>query len=290
MDRQTQWPTILIALLVPAFLVAQPTLEQTWELGEGLDRPESVIYHKDTGALYVSNIKGSPSVTDGNGYLSTVSLEGHMLEEKWVTGLDAPKGMAIYGDTLYVSDITNLVAIEIPTGTILKRYPASGAKFLNDVAADRKGRVYVSDSGAGILYRLVNGELDVWLKTDAVTSPNGIYTTAGNLIVAAADGDAGDPGSMRYLKQVNYKSKKVRGIPPAEPIGGLDGVESDGRDGYFLTGWIDATVWHFLPGEGATVLREISQGTADIDYIHEKNLLLLPVMMSNQLIAFRVIF
>jgi hypothetical protein len=68
-----------------------------------------------------------------------------MIEPEWVTGLDAPKGMAQYGNTLYVADVDRLVAVDTASGEITGTWAAEDAQFLNDVAVDKSGRVFVSN-------------------------------------------------------------------------------------------------------------------------------------------------
>ena len=98
------------------------------------------------GIAYVSNVAGKPTDKDGNGFISKISLkDGKVVTLEWATGLDAPKGLALVGDTLYAADIDKLAEINTKTGKIVALHDAPGATFLNDVAADGKGNVYVSD-------------------------------------------------------------------------------------------------------------------------------------------------
>ena len=60
----------------------------------------------------------APTAKDGEGWISKLSPKGEVLEAKWVTGLNAPKGMRVQGDTLWVSDIDELVAINRKSGKI----------------------------------------------------------------------------------------------------------------------------------------------------------------------------
>jgi hypothetical protein len=91
-------------LLVGTLASAQDVV---WTL-EGLETPESVYFDEARDTLYVSNIAGEMLEKDGNGFISRVGLDGQMLEARWVTGLDAPKGLVSDGTTLYVSDIDRL--------------------------------------------------------------------------------------------------------------------------------------------------------------------------------------
>jgi DNA-binding beta-propeller fold protein YncE len=95
-----------------------------WETPANLKNPESVAYAPKQNVLFVSNVNGKPDEKDQNGFISKISpYNGTIIDLNWVTGLNAPKGMAISNDNskLYVSDITDLVEIDIVNGKIIKR-------------------------------------------------------------------------------------------------------------------------------------------------------------------------
>ena len=125
-----------------------------------MKNPESVVYAPKQNVLFVSNIDGKPDQKDQSGFISKVSpSNGSIIELNWITGLNAPKGMAIYDNNnsssrLYVSDITDLVEIDIGSGKIIKRFNAPGSTFLNDVALDDQGNIYVSDTVTNTIYKL----------------------------------------------------------------------------------------------------------------------------------------
>lgn len=113
----------------------------------GLKTPESVLPDPGGEFAYVSNIDGQPLEKDGKGFISKISLkDGTLIEPQWATGLNAPKGMALVKDRLYVSDLDRLAEIDTKTGKIVASYDVQNPGFLNDVAADGEGRVYMSDS------------------------------------------------------------------------------------------------------------------------------------------------
>ncbi len=113
-----------------------------WE-ATGFQNPESALADTATDTIYVSNVAGGPGDRDGNGYISKLTLDGKATAEKWVTGLDAPKGLALSGGKLYVADLDKLVEIDVASGTIVTKHEAPGAKILNDVTVDGEGRVYI---------------------------------------------------------------------------------------------------------------------------------------------------
>ena len=136
-------------------------LELNWEL-DGLSNPESVIYDQSLNHLYVSNVNGSPIEKDANGFISIVSLSGKIIQEKWVIGVNAPKGLALHGRTLYTADIDELVAIDIDSGRIINKFKVDDAKFLNDVTASENGDVYVSDMALDRIHILTEDNFSIW--------------------------------------------------------------------------------------------------------------------------------
>ncbi len=135
------------------------TIVQKWQIADGIRVPESILFDGTDNILYVSNINGQPTEKNQKGFISKVTLDGKMDVLKWATGLNAPKGSAIFGEFLYVSDIDHLVQIHLKTGKIKNRFPAQGVQFLNDVVTDFKGNVYVSDMSAenSVIYQLSRG-------------------------------------------------------------------------------------------------------------------------------------
>jgi len=109
--------------------------EEVWSL-DGFQAPESALLDTEHNVLYVSNVAGEANAKDGVGFISKVSLDGKMQEAEWVKGLNAPKGLVMHGDKLYVSDVDQLVEIDVNSGAVTNTYNAEGAQFLNDTAVD----------------------------------------------------------------------------------------------------------------------------------------------------------
>jgi sugar lactone lactonase YvrE len=289
------WSFLLtITLNNPAWALEQaktPTgLTPAWTLSEGLAQPESVKYDAKRSRLYVSNIQGNPSEKDGKGSISIVSLEGQLLNKAWVTaGLNAPKGMAIVADTLYVADIDGLVAIDLNQGKVIKRYDAKDAKFLNDVTADSAGNVYVSDTFVDRIYCLCDGKFDLWLHTADLMSPNGLFAEDHRLLVAGwgIRTEGFTTTTLGHLKAVTYNDKKITSVGDGKPLGNLDGLEADGKDGYYVTDWMAGKLFHLDVTGKAAELMHLKQGAADLAYLVEKKLLVIPMMNDNELRAFK---
>jgi len=281
----------LFLILLPVLAAADsPLLVPAWQTPTQFQQPESVVYDSQRDQLFVSNVNGAPNEADGNGYISLLSVDGQLIDQHWLTGLDAPKGLAIVGNTLYVADINQLVVIDIKHKKITQRYPVSDAKFLNDVAADISGNIYVSDMLTDTIYRLAQGKFEVWLHDEALEYPNGLLVEGDNLIVASwgkmTDGFATDiPG---HLKTINIASKHIQSLGNKTPVGNLDGLEADGAGNYYVTDWMIGKLFHIAPSGVSKTLISLEPGSADLTVLAQQKLVIIPIMLSNNIVAYRI--
>ena len=97
-------------------------LEKKWATDTLLKVPESVLLDERNQKIFVSNIEGKgPWDKDGKGSIGLLTLNGKITNAQWVTGLHAPKGMALYKDFLMVADVDSVVIIDIFKGKIIKK-------------------------------------------------------------------------------------------------------------------------------------------------------------------------
>ena len=211
-----------------------------------------------------------------------LDLDGNIKSLEWVTGLNAPKGSALFQNTLYVSDIDQLIAIDMPSGKIKNRYPAEGALFLNDVAIDAGGNVYVSDmsDANSVIYKLVQGRMTKWLYGPEIQKPNGLYMEAKRLVV----GNSGDG----TIKAIDLETKKITAI--AKVGSGIDGLRSDGKGNYFISDWQGRTSFVSSTGQVSVLMdtRAEKINAADLEYIKDMQLLLIPTFFDNRVVAYKV--
>ncbi|MFD0739409.1 SMP-30/gluconolactonase/LRE family protein [Lysobacter koreensis] len=217
-----------------------PTLTPLWST-PGFANPESAIPDATGEFLYVSNVAGEGDARDGNGFISRVSLDGAILEREWATGLDAPKGLALAGARLFVSDVTALVEIDAGTGRTVARHAVEGAGFLNDVAVTADGTVLVSDSAKARIHAWRDGRMQLWLEHDLLRSINGLLPERERLIVTTMQG---------RLLAVDWNTRAI--TPLAEGLGNADGVVAL-RDGTYLVGEWPGRLFH-VAGDGASTV------------------------------------
>ncbi len=273
--------------LLSGSAVAEPV--KVWE-ATGFMGPESAIHDGGRGVLYISNVNGGPTDKDGNGFISKIGVDGNVLELSWVTGLDGPKGMALHRDRLYVSDIDRLVEIDVTTGTIVADYAAPGSKFLNDVVADKSGRIYVSDMMDNAIYRLDQGTFSIWVKDGSLEAPNGLHIVGDQLLVAAwgvmTDGFATKtPG---HLKIVSLSSKAISSLGNGASVGNLDGLEAYRQGSFLVTDWMAGGLYLIASSGKADLLLDLNQGSADLEYMAAQGLAIIPMMMDGKVTAYKI--
>src|ERR671930_2706869 len=285
----------------------QTKINKIWETPSELKNPESLVYAPKQDTLFVSNIDGKPDEKDQKGFISKVSLSnGSITQLNWITGLNAPKGMVISNNDskLYVSDIPDLVEIDIASGKIIKPYNAPGSTFLNDVAFDNQGNIYVSDTRTNSIYKLdttlkSNNTssllLQVWLQSPELNGPNGLLYVDNNknrLIVVSLGSDPSKPGGG--MKVVDLENKTISNLGKegtTTPVGILDGIESDsaGTHYYVTDNPVGKVYTVNADGTGYETLIDLEkQGAADLEFIPNQNIIIIPLMQDNKLAAYKL--
>ena len=278
-------PFALVAGL--SFLTEAVTAAEVWT-AEGFKDPESVLYDPARDIFYVSNVNGAPTDKDGAGHISKLSAQGAVQEAEWVTGLDAPKGLVMRGDELFVSDIDRLVAIDVNNGEISGTWNAEGAKFLNDTAVGEDGRVFVSDMITDSIYVLEGDSLSLWLHDEALQHPNGLRIEAGRLLIAPWGKDLQEDFSTKvpgHMIAVDLASKKISTVGSGAPVGNLDGLEPDGQGNWLVTDWMAGALYRIKADGSFEMLVDLNQGSADLEVIDDGGLAIIPMMMDNTVVA-----
>jgi sugar lactone lactonase YvrE len=285
--------------------VGQIKINKLWETPDDLKNPESVAYAPKQNVLFVSNVNGKPDQKDQNGFISKVSpSNGSIIELNWITGLNAPKGIAISNNNsrLYVSDITDLVQIDIASGKIIKRFNAPGSAFLNDVVSDNQGNIYVSDTITNNIYKLDTNaknnnntsSLQIWLQNPQLNGPNGLHIDNNkNKLIVASFGDFSKPGAG--IKVVDLKNKTISSLGKdgtTSPFGGLDGIVSVATEThYYVTDNPAGKVYTVnADGTGYVTLIDLHiQGAADLGSISGQSTIIIPLMKDNKLVAYKLV-
>lgn len=266
----------LAVILFSANVVfAQHQLVKKWESDSTLKVPESVLFDGKNSVLYVSNIDGAPDGKDGVGSIGKVGLDGQIIMVDWVTGLNAPKGMALVKNTLWVADLNEMVAIDITEGKIIKTIPIEGASFLNDVAADGQGVVYVSDSRTKKVHKIEKDKVS--LVIDNLQGPNGLLVHDNDLYVL-------DNGTMNKVK----KKELVQLASGLE--GHTDGIEHVKGNEFIVSGWEGVVYYVDAKGKKEKLLdtRADKINAADIGYDAKNKIVYVPTFFKNSIVAYQL--
>jgi hypothetical protein len=249
----------------------------------GFQTPESVLWDSTLDVYFVSNINGNPAAKDGNGYISVVDPAGTIRDSVFIKGLNAPKGLAVVGDTLWVTDIDVIRGFNARTEAPVATVPLPGAVFLNDIVAAPDGSLYITDTavkfgasgpehvGTDKIFRVTpDRKVSVALQSDSLGRPNGItYDRAnGRYIVVPF-------GAGRILSWKPGSDPTSLGTGPGQ----FDGVEVVGT-ALWVSSWADSSVYRYENGQGTSVIKGVAS-PADIGYDGKRHRVLIPSFMGN---------
>lgn len=285
------------ALILPALACQKPPRGQVPALegksfvvqGVGLATPESVLHDPLSDLYYVSNINGGPTAADDNGFISLVAPDGKVRVLKWIDGasdsvkLNAPKGLGVVGEFLYVADIDVVRRFDRRTGAPRGEIAIPGATFLNDVATSDDGTLYVTDSGLRMgakglepsgtdaVYRIrPGGQLDTLARGAELGAPNGIAVSGDTVWVVSF-------GSGELYRVADGKRADVVKLPKGQ----LDGlVLFNGET--FISSWEGSSVFRGKPGGPFVEMLTGLPAPADIGHDLWRHKLLVPLFNANE--------
>jgi sugar lactone lactonase YvrE len=251
----------------------------------GFQTPESVLWDSAQDVYFVSNVNGNPTAKDGNGYISVIAPDGTVRDSAFIKRLNAPKGMALVHDTLWVADIDVVRGFNARTDAPVATVPIPGAVFLNDIAAAPDGSLYITDTairfgaqgpehvGTDQIFRVApDRKVSSALKTDSLARPNGITWDAANQrFVIVSFGD----GTIRAWKPGETTTTAL-GTGP----GMFDGVEI-AHGTLWVSSWADSSVYRYANGQGTNAIKG-APSPADIGYDAKRNRVLIPIFTENR--------
>lgn len=247
--------------------------ELIWK-SEAFQSPESVLYDWKSDRLWVSNIIGNPSEKDGVGRIVELSHTGEVLSESFTSGitLNAPKGMCILDDAMYIADIDTVHVVSSSSGNHRYDVPIPGAMFLNDMACSHN-EAYVSDTQTGSIHRIYKEGKAEHVLTFKDTKPNGLSFQG------------------MTLKIVDFGSDRIFTLSPSGeilstlslPNGGLDGVVVLRDRSTLVSSWDAQGIFHVSPEDVVTLLFSGLSSPADFSVDLKRNRLLVPQLNDNSI-------
>lgn len=257
----------------------------------GFLTPESVLYDAANDKYLVSNINGGPSDADNNGFIAIVNPDGSVHQLDFIAGgkkgatLNAPKGLALHGGTLYVADITVVRKFDAKTGAARGVIQFPKSTFINDITVDADGTLYVSDTGIKIagndvtptgtdaLYKVTKGKVSVFAKGEHLNRPNGVALVNGNLVTVTF-------GNKQLLQ---FDAKGNVASTTELPASTLDGVLALPNGQLLVSSWEKQSVYIGSVGGTWSVANDNVPSPADIGFDPTRARVLVPVFLGNEL-------
>ena len=256
-------------------------LDLVWQTDTVLLTPESVLVDADANVLYVSNMNLDMPENSGSGFISKLDTDGNIIELKWAEGLNGPKGMGIYDGYLFVADNSELVKIDLESGDIADKIIIDGNPGLNDVTVGNDGSVYTSGYQSNVIYKVKDGTVESIFEGEEGENFNGLLWEPEKIMLITSYGST--------FKSIDWETMVATEI--ATDLGHGDGIVPMGNGDYITSDWRGRVFYIPADGKPITLLdtREEEINAADIDYIPDENLLLVPTFYDNRLKAYKVV-
>jgi sugar lactone lactonase YvrE len=194
--------------------------------------------------------------------------------------LNAPKGMALVKQTLYVADLDTLRAFDMESGKSLGSVavastPGQSQAHLTDVAYDGAGMLYCSDQHGNRIYRveLPSRKVTLLVADPALAGPAGlaVHPKSGDLIA------------------VSWEKGKIFSITPKGAVSevfsngffsgrftNLRGVDFDRWGNMYVSDFTTGKVWRMTWDKRFQVIAEYLPSPGDLGIDRTNNLILVP--------------
>lgn len=274
-----------------ALLIASPAIAALPEpLVTGLKNPESCCVGLD-GRVYVTCIGEFDK--DGDGSVMVIDSGK---AKPFAEGLDDPKGMVSFRQFLFVADKKRILRID-PKGKVsvlaaAEKFPIPPL-FLNDLAVDEYGTLYVSDSGdlkgeGGAIFRITqNGQVSLIAdakKAPILKTPNGLLHDSLNHLLVV-DFTSGELHRLT-LPDAKSKTSEIKTEKLADGFGGGDGLIWDRYGRLYVSDWKNGKVFVIpRPGAKPILIAEGFKAAADMCLDPSNKFILVPDMTAGTITA-----
>lgn len=246
--------------------------------------PDSIIVDPEDGAYYISNVNGKTTEKQGKGYISKVSPSGNIIIQKYIgpkeeQQMNAPKGLLIIGQELYVTDIDVVRIFNKKTGNLVRVLDLSlvRARYLNAMAYDNRQYIYISDTVGNAIFRLDlknDHQISIYHLGRSLGGPSGLVINpkSKNLMVASRKAGA--------ILEID-RSHKVHIIKKG--LSAPTGITYD-EESYLYVSSFDKGEIYKIAKYGRGLLNTFVSGLsspANISYDAKKNELLIPSYKGN---------
>jgi len=255
----------------------------------GLKNPAGFIVDPTTGAYFISNENGGPNDRDNNGFITKLDQTGKVVKLKFIQGgadgvtLHAPKGLAILGKTLFVSDIDKVRRFDLDTGRPQGEVDLSAfnVDFLTGLAADGAGLLYIADTGADTILKVDTrhgSKPTVFVKDAALSGPHGLAVNPATGALVAVSWTEGK--IMEIAKDGAVKVLFANSFLNAR-FGNLAGVDFDAFGNMYVADFSQGKVIRIDPEFRIQTIAEFLSAPAGVAIDRKNHLILIPYLTGN---------
>ena len=255
----------------------------------GLSNPAGFLVDPATSTYYLSNQNGAPDRHDNNGFITQLDAAGKITKLKFIEGgqnkvtLDAPRGLALVGKTLYVSDIDKIRAFELPSGRPVPGVDLSifPVDFLTGLASDGQGLLYIADSGTDTIYKVdlrAAGQPVVFVKDKVLSGPHGlaVHPSTGALIVVSWNTgkilEVSTGGAIKVLFSNSFLNSR---------FSNLMGVDFDGFGSMYVSDYSQGKIFRIGPQFRIHTIAEFLTTPAGLAVDRKHHVILVPYLVAN---------
>ena len=278
----------VLFLIISSCSLFAPTLACAQAIINNLSAPQSIIANPGQGYL-VANANGDPGNRDNKGFISRIDENGKILQSEFIRGgkgmtvLNAPTGMVIVGNVLYVADIDTIRGFTRKTGesvttVSMTRYHCSS---LTGLTANKTGQLFVSDTETNAIYKIDPAKefaVSLVVQDEALSGPRGlaIHPRTGRLTGVSWEGgkifEVSESGTIKELLANSFFSRRFHN---------LDGIAFDRYGSMYISDMTAGKVWRILANLKKQVIAEFLVSPAGIGVDREKHLILVPYLYAN---------
>ena len=275
--------TLCLALL-PCEALAQITVTD-------LQTPYSFVSNSAGQEYFISSVNGDAQSADNNGFITKLDASGKLINLKFIQGgtdgitLNAPKGMALVEQTLYVADLDTLRAFDTVSGkpvssTSMAAAPGQVPVSLTDVAYDGAGLLYCSDQRGNRIYRveLPSRKVTVLVSDPALAGPAGlaVHPKSGQLIAVSWD-----KGKILSITPEGIVSEIFSNGFFSGRFSNLRGVDFDRWGNMYVSDFTTGKVWRMTWDKRFQVIAEYLPSPGDLGIDRTNNLILVPYELAH---------
>jgi len=207
---------------LPAFTLAEDDLF-----------PEGIAYDPVTGKFFIGSIAKRKIVAVDQAGLADIfaaekqdglgSVTGMTVDAKrrvlWVNSAVSDR-LAGPGD---IPGWSAVFKYDLGTRKLMRKYspdPETGPHLFNDLVLNENGDVFITDSPQGAIYaiRAEKDELELWLKAERMSYPNGITLSADGRYLFVAQGEG------ISVINTSTRSRSLLSVPDDMTLTGIDGL------------------------------------------------------------------